>query len=125
MSTPHARVLVVDDVQSMCEMLAERLPPLGLDVEWRTSAAEALAYLAASEVDAVVTDINMREMDGLELCNRIVAAHPDVPVIVITAFGDHATRIEAVLLGASAVLDKPFEVEDLMDEVRRLNIRPD
>jgi len=53
--TPRARLLVVDDVQSMCEMLAERLPPLGFDVEWRTSAAEALAYLAAAEVDAVVT----------------------------------------------------------------------
>ena len=44
--------------------------------------------------------------------------------VVITAFGDHTTRIEAWLLGAAAVLDKPFEIEDLLDELRRLGIGP-
>jgi len=117
--TPRARLLVVDDVQSMCEMLAERLPPLGFDVEWRTSAAEALAYLAAAEVDAVVTDINMREMDGLELCNRIVAAHPEVPVIVITAFGNLEAAIAAIRAGAYDFLTKPFEIKVLALSLER------
>ena len=92
----HGRVLVVDDVQSMCEMLAERLPPLGFTVEWHTSATEVLPALAAAEFDAVVTDINMREMDGLELCARVVVTHPDVPVVVITAFGNLDAAIKAM-----------------------------
>jgi two-component system response regulator HydG len=117
--TPAARVLVVDDVQSMCEMLADRLPPLGFAVEWRTSAGDALAYLAAHEVDAVVTDINMREMNGLELCDRIVAAHPEVPVIVITAFGNLEAAIAAIRAGAYDFLTKPFEIKVLALSLER------
>jgi len=104
------RVLVVDDVASMCEMLAERLPPLGFTVEWRTTAVDALAALAAAEFDAVVTDLNMRDMDGLELCRRVVAAHPDVPVVVITAFGNLEAAIAAIRAGAYDFLTKPFEM---------------
>jgi two-component system response regulator HydG len=114
-----ARVLVVDDVQSMCEMLAERLPPLGFAIEWRTSGAEALAALAAAEFDAVVTDINMREMDGLDLCGRIVRAHPEVPVIVITAFGNLEAAIAAIRAGAYDFLTKPFDIKVLALSLER------
>ncbi len=118
-SMPRARVLVVDDVQSMCEMLAERLPPFGFDVTWRTTAAEALGVLAADEFDAVVTDINMREMDGLELCDRVVQAHPDVPVIVITAFGNLDAAIKAMRAGAYDFLTKPFDIKVLALSLER------
>jgi two-component system response regulator HydG len=114
-----ARVLVVDDVQSMCEMLAERLPPLGFGVTWRTSGGEALAALDAERFDAVVTDINMREMDGLELCGRIVAAHPEVPVIVITAFGNLEAAIAAMRAGAYDFLTKPFDIKVLALSLER------
>jgi two-component system response regulator HydG len=116
---PRARVLVVDDVQSMCEMLAERLPPLGFEVEWHTLAAAALGALADHEFDAVVTDINMREMDGLELCSRIAAAHPDVPVIVITAFGNLEAAIAAMRAGAYDFLTKPFDIKVLALSLER------
>jgi two-component system response regulator HydG len=124
MSTPasqsgRARVVVVDDVQSMCEMLAERLPPLGFDVEWFTDAPAALAALADREFDAVVTDINMREMDGLELCGRIVAAHPEVPVVVITAFGNLEAAIAAMRAGAYDFLTKPFDIKVLALSLER------
>ncbi len=119
-ATPEpARLLVVDDVQSMCEMLDERLTPLGFDVEWYTSANAALGALADHEVDAVVTDINMREMDGLELCGRIVAAHPDVPVIVITAFGHLEAAIAAIRAGAYDFLTKPFDIKVLALSLER------
>jgi len=114
-----ARLLVVDDVQSMCEMLDERLTPLGFDVEWYTSANAALGALADHEVDAVVTDINMREMDGLELCGRIVAAHPDVPVVVITAFGNLEAAIAAIRAGAYDFLTKPFDIKVLALSLER------
>jgi two-component system response regulator HydG len=111
--TTRARVLVVDDVQSMCEMLAERLLPLGFEVLWRTSGSEAVALLATTDVDAVVTDLNMQEMNGLELCDRIVAGRPDVPVIVITAFGSLETAIAAIRAGAYDFITKPFDMKVL------------
>jgi two-component system response regulator HydG len=117
--TPRARVLVVDDVQSMCEMLAERLPPIGFDVTWRTTGAEALAAFADTEYDAVVTDINMREMDGLELCDRIVRTNPEVPVIVITAFGNLDAAINAMRAGAYDFLTKPFDIKVLALSLER------
>jgi len=104
------RVLVVDDVREMCEMLAERLAPLGFEVIWRTAPAEALDVLAGADIDVVVTDINMAGMNGLELCERIAAAHPDVPVVVITAFGSLDTAIGAIRAGAYDFLTKPFEI---------------
>jgi len=116
---PATRVLVVDDVQSMCEMLAERLPPLGFEVAWRTSGDEALALLAATDVDAVVTDLNMQGMNGLELCDRIVAGRPDVPVVVITAFGNLDTAIAAIRAGAYDFITKPVKVDALAIAVQR------
>ncbi len=116
---PRARVLVVDDVQSMCEMVAERLPALGFDVEWRISGAEALARLAVNDVDAVVTDLNMREMNGLELCDRILAGHPDIPVVVITAFGSLETAIAAIRAGAYDFITKPFDIKVLALSLER------
>jgi two-component system response regulator HydG len=118
-AAPRPRILAVDDVQSMCEMLAERLPPLGFDVEWRTEGSQALAALADQAFDAVVTDINMREMDGLELCGRIVAAHPDVPVLVITAFGNLEAAIAAMRAGAYDFLTKPFDIKVLALSLER------
>ena len=118
-AAPRTRVLVVDDVQSMCEMLAERLPPLGFEVVWRTSGDEALALLATTDVDAVVTDLNMQGMSGLELCDRIVAGRPDVPVIVITAFGNLDTAVAAIRAGAYDFIVKPFDIKVLALSLER------
>jgi two-component system response regulator HydG len=127
------RVLVVDDDASMCDMLVSDLGELGFDVKSRTAAPAALDALVASEFDAVVADLNMPGMGGLELCERIVASRPDVPVIVITAFGSIQTAIAAIRSGAYDFVTKPLEVDALAlaleraiqhralsDEVRRL-----
>ena len=81
----------------------------------------------------MVTDLNMRGMNGLELCERIAANRPDVPVIVITAFGSLETAIAAIRAGAYDFITKPFELDALdpgararaqhrrlRDEVKRL-----
>jgi len=127
------RVLVVDDDTSMCDMLVSDLGELGFEVKARTAAPAALEALVASEFDAVVADLNMPGMSGLELCERIVASRPDVPVIVITAFGSIQTAIAAIRSGAYDFVTKPLEVDALglaleraiqhrrlSDEVRRL-----
>ncbi len=107
------RILVVDDEQSMCEALEAGLTPKGFEVRWTTSAAEALDLLGKIEVDVVLTDLNMRGMDGLELCERIVANRPDVPVVLVTAFGTLDTAIAAMRAGAYDFITKPVKIDVL------------
>ena len=96
------RILVVDDDQSMCEVLEESLRRRGFTVSFRTSAAAALEAIAAEELDVLVTDLNMRGMNGIDLCERVARNRPDVPVVVITAFGNMDTAIAAIRASTSA-----------------------
>jgi two-component system response regulator AtoC len=127
------RVLVVDDDPSMCEMLEAALTRSGFEVTYRITPAEALDLLDAREFDVVVTDLLMRGLNGLELCERIVASRPDIPVVVITAFGSMDTAISAIRAGAYDFIPKPFDFaafeitlnravqhRHLRDEVKRL-----
>ncbi|EYF04969.1 sigma-54-dependent transcriptional regulator [Chondromyces apiculatus] len=109
----QGRVLIVDDERSVCDLLESGLKKRGFEVETRTSADAALALVAEEEFDAVVTDIRMKGMDGLALCERIAANRPDVPVLVITAFGSLEAAIAAIRAGAYDFLTKPFELEVL------------
>jgi two-component system response regulator HydG len=113
------RVLIVDDDRSMCETLQLALVKKGFEAGWATSAAEALDLLAAAEFDVVVTDLNMRGMNGLELCARIVANRPDVPVIVITAFGSLETAIAAIRAGAYDFITKPLAMDAVVLALER------
>jgi DNA-binding NtrC family response regulator len=106
-------ILIVDDDVAMCEMLAKALARKGFDCRFRTAAAEALALMEMEPFDVVVTDLNMRAMNGLELCERIVANRPDVPVVVITAFGSLETAVGAIRAGAYDFITKPVDVEAL------------
>jgi DNA-binding NtrC family response regulator len=113
------RVLLVDDVAALCEAYADAIGRRGWDVVWRTSAQEALEVLRADNVDVVVTDLVLRGMDGLELCERIAHTWPDVPAIVITAFGTVEHAIGAIRAGAYDFIIKPFETEALMLALER------
>ena len=113
------RILIVDDDASMCELLEAWLVKRGFEVTWRTAGTEVLDLLRTLEVDVIVTDINMRGMNGLELCERIVANRPDIPVVVITAFGSLETAIAAIRAGAYDFITKPLEVEALTVALER------
>ncbi len=114
-----SRILVVDDDATMCTMLKTSLGRRGFDVETREMAEDALELLRSSDFDVVVTDLNMRGTNGLELCQRIVADRPDVPVVVITAFGSLDTAIGAIRAGAYDFLPKPFDVAALVVSLER------
>src|SRR3954469_22028002 len=102
----NGRVLIVDDDQAMCEMLVRGLSKKSFACEARTTTDEALAAVLADDFDVVVTDIQMSGMNGLELCERIVTNRPDVPVVVITAFGSLETAISAIRVGAYDFIPK-------------------
>ncbi len=113
------RVLVVDDDREMCELLRTQLERRDFEVHTHVSAEEALAGLAGRDFDAVVTDVRMRGIDGIQLCERLRQNRPDVPVLVVTAFGSLDTAVAAIRAGAYDFLAKPFEVEELAFRLER------
>jgi len=113
------RVLVVDDEQSMCELLETDLRMRDFEPQWYTSAKDALLAMSRSEFDVVVTDLKMPGIDGIELCQRIVANRPDIPVVVMTAFGSMETAIAAIRAGAYDFVTKPIEMDMLALTLQR------
>lgn len=113
------RVLVVDDDAGMCAFLESALSKDAYVVQQATSVSAASAMIRTTDFDVVVTDLNMPGTDGIEFCRSIVADRPDLPVIVITAFGSLDTAVAAIRAGAYDFITKPFEVETLDVALRR------
>jgi two-component system response regulator FixJ len=110
-------VHIVDDDPAMRDSLAFLLSTAGFDVKLHESAIQFLDSGAKPE-GCVVTDIRMPEMDGLELVRRLKATSPQLPVIVMTGHGDVSLAVEAMKLGASDFVEKPFEDEILLNAIR-------
>ncbi len=107
------RVLIVDDDRDMCDFIEAGLRKRGFETTARTTAEEAFATLRDGDFDVVISDLNMRGMNGIELCERIVDSRPDVPVVMITAFGSLETAVSAIRAGAYDFITKPFELDVL------------
>ena len=113
MSPEAARVLVVDDDAEMCRFLQTALGKRGFAATVSTSGDDAFARLDQEDFDVVLTDVAMRGLSGLDLCQRVVANRPDLPVVVMTAFGSLDTAIAAIRAGAYDFITKPVELEAL------------
>lgn len=116
------RVLVVDDQESMREMLADLLDLMGLESQTVGSGAEALRELGVpgsdgAGIDLVITDLNMPQMDGMELMKQIKAAHPGMPVIVITGYGTFNTEKQVLSNGADGYIPKPCTINRVQETV--------
>jgi DNA-binding NtrC family response regulator len=107
------RVLVVDDVQSMCELLQKGLSKRGFEVAWCTRAEDAQPRLEAGDFDVVLADLQLGSSTGLDLCHELTEIHPDLPVVVITAFGTMETAIAAIRVGAYDFITKPVDMDAL------------
>lgn len=112
-------VLIVDDEQSMCQLLETDFRHRDIDSKSVNSAKDALAELRQADFDAVLTDVNMPGASGLQLCNQVSEAYPDIPVIVMTAFGSMETAITAIRSGAYDFVTKPVEMELLAITINR------
>ena len=119
MSERPIQVFVVDDEREMTDLVQLGLKKRGCHVVPFGNGADALAALPEHDVDVVVTDLNMKGMTGLELCQRLVADRPDLPVIVLTAFGSFETAVGAIRAGAYDFVTKPVEIEALAIAIRR------
>jgi len=111
-------ILLVDDDPAILEVLAMRLATEGYTVATASSAEEALDLVAATPPDAVVSDLRMGEMSGLDLLEAIHRQWPAVPVIILTAHGDIASAVQAIRYGAFDFLEKPYDGMKLVGRVR-------
>jgi two-component system, NtrC family, response regulator AtoC len=115
----RGRILVVDDDPDMTELLAVDLGRRGFEVASRPCGDDALRALREQDFAAVVSDLKMNGMSGVELCERIVQSCPDVAVIVITAFGSLDSAVAAIRAGAHDFITKPFQTEQLVLTLER------
>jgi len=119
-----AKILVVDDEESIRKIVAMSLKNLPFPVEIMTAAngSEALSLVERDKPDMIILDIMMPEMDGFEVCKRlredITTAF--IPIMMLTARGETESRTKAFTVGTDDYVTKPFEVEDLRARVVRL-----
>ncbi len=117
------RILVVDDESSARSGLSRLLVQEGYVADTAEDGAKALALATERPPDVIVTDLKMPGMDGIELCRRLREQDPDLPVIVVTAFGDVNSAVQAMRAGADDYLTKPVDFDALVLALERATQR--
>src|SRR3954454_17088503 len=118
-------VVVVDDEPRMVELIATYLARHGIRTTEALDGATALTVARRLDVDAVVLDLMMPGIDGLEVCRRLRAEGNDVPVLVLAARGAVPERVAGLEAGADDYLVKPFALEELVARLRAIRRRRD
>lgn len=113
------KVLLVDDEKEFIETLAERMQNRGMDVSSTTSAVEALKMAEEESYDAIILDLKMPEMDGIEVLAALKERHPELQVILLTGHATVQKGIEAMKLGAMDFLEKPFDIKVLGEKIKK------
>ncbi|MDI6760615.1 MAG: sigma-54 dependent transcriptional regulator [Candidatus Brocadiaceae bacterium] len=118
--TGKARVLVVDDEVNLLKTLSDVLNRNGYEVSVAKDGPSALGLIEKNGFDIALLDIRMPQMDGVELLERIKARHPDVEVIIMTAYGTIETAIKSIKLGAYAYILKPLDIDDVLVNLKKI-----
>jgi DNA-binding NtrC family response regulator len=112
-----AKVLVVDDEEEFARTLSERMEARGLRVEIANSGAAALEKIKGRHFDAVVLDLAMPGMDGIETLQRMIAENADLQIILLTGHATVQKGVESIKLGAMDFLEKPIDFNELMGKI--------
>jgi len=112
-------VLLVEDDETIGELVRYNLEKQGYSVEWVLDGKEALERLSEKKYDIIVLDLMLPEIDGLELCRRIreEGVNKDTPIIVLTALSDEDTKVKGFSSGADDYVTKPFSVKELIARI--------
>ena len=116
-----ARILLIDDDPRLAEMVSEYLGQAGFRVTIAPNGGAGLERLAREPFDALVLDLMLPDMDGLEVCRQVRAAAAgtsEIPILMLTARGDAMDRVVGLELGADDYLPKPFEPRELLARLR-------
>jgi DNA-binding NtrC family response regulator len=114
------RILIVDDDHAMRLALSESLESCGYSIESAENGGDALNLFSKTNFDLVVTDMRMPGMTGIEVLKGVKNMAPDVPVILITAYGTVSNAVEAMKEGAAEFIMKPFSLEDIESTIRNV-----
>ncbi len=117
------RVLLVDDEEQFLETMAERMRARGMEVTTATSAAEALKKVEEEHYDAIILDLQMPEIDGIETLGILKKKNPDIQVILLTGHATVEKGIEAMKLGATDFLEKPASMEVLTEKIKKASAK--
>jgi len=118
MTAKKPRVLIVDDEQIICDLLQDELSGRGYQCTTALNGDEALTNLAKQEFDAILLDIRLPGMSGMEVLREIWLNHINTSTIMITAVNDVNTAVEAMKLGALDYIIKPFELDRVDASIR-------
>ncbi|WP_063036820.1 response regulator transcription factor [Nocardia pseudovaccinii] len=114
------RILVVDDDRAVRESLRRSLTFNGYSVDLAVDGVDALEKATVQRPDALVLDVMMPRMDGLEVCRRLRSTGDDLPILVLTARDSVSERVAGLDAGADDYLPKPFALEELLARLRAL-----
>jgi two-component system response regulator MprA len=114
------RILVVDDDRAVRESLRRSLSFNGYSVELAQDGLEALSLISSNRPDALVLDVMMPRLDGLEVCRQLRSSGDDLPILVLTARDSVSERVAGLDAGADDYLPKPFALEELLARMRAL-----
>jgi DNA-binding NtrC family response regulator len=114
-----AHILVVDDDAVTCRLLAEVLERDGATVVWEVDPRRVFERLGEGPVDLAILDVRMPELDGLELLPKLRQKWPELPIIIMTAFGSIDTAVQAITAGAVDYVSKPMTVEEIRTTARK------
>ena len=113
------RILVVDDEEAVRDLIARSLSSAEYDVDTAEDGATAVERLQANDYDLLITDLKMPGMDGLSVIREARRKSADMPIIIITGFSTEASAIEAINLGVSGYLTKPFRLPRVLAATAR------
>ena len=113
------RILMIEDDESLSQMVGEYLEGVGLEVSTRPDAASGMQLLRSGGFDALILDVMLPDLDGFEVC-RQVRAESDIAILMLTARGEETDRIVGLELGADDYLPKPFNPRELLARLRAI-----
>ena len=119
MSENKLRVLVLDDEPIVCKRLQPALEKLGFAVDTFTQSVEAMHQVQQSAYDIVITDLKMKEIDGMRFLEEVKKQRPQTEVIVITGFATMETAKQSFQKGVFDFIAKPFKLSEIQDVVTR------
>jgi DNA-binding NtrC family response regulator len=116
-------ILLVDDEELFTDVLSERLESRGFEVKIANSGLNALKMIKEKTYDAIVLDLNMPEMDGMETLKKIMEYNSKLQIIFLTGQGTIEKGVEAVKLGALDFLEKPADLDKLVEKVKEASTK--
>ncbi|MDP2304227.1 MAG: response regulator [Ignavibacteria bacterium] len=113
-------ILIVDDDINLCKVLSEELDEVGYSTNFATNAEDALKFISQRSIDLLLLDLKMPEKDGFFVLSELNKQSYPFKTIVLTAYADVKSAIEAARMGASDFISKPYDFDELLITIRKV-----